>query len=304
MMKFLVVLVALLAISSTVKAQDCGTCELVMNFIEGWVESNATETQILNYLETICGLFPSYTTTCDAIASQGISQIIAYINANETPEEICTQMGLCSSSKSTKPSKIVVPNFDDLRKIKIPTPAMKKPAAKVGDVQCSGCEEVISIIENWLNQSSSQSEVVSAVEIVCTYMPGWEATCDAMVAMGVPTAVSWIDTYENPTVVCGQLGLCSSSKKQKPVKHFTDDCGECGEVITLIENYVASNTSIAVIENYVNVACTFVPQWTSMCEMYIDGEIPQIVQWIEQDASPTTICTDIGLCSSNKVSIN
>ena len=191
--KVIFALFALLAIfsaSSTVKAQDCGTCELVMNFVEQWVENNATETQILQYLDTICSLFPSYQTTCDAVASQGITQVIAWINSNETPETICTQIGMCSSKKAThyksfnkisKPTltkmngKVQVPTLDALMKAKIlPSKPLKVNAPQ--GFGCSGCLEVISVIENWLDQSNNQQEVITAVEVVCTYMPGWETT--------------------------------------------------------------------------------------------------------------------------------
>jgi len=310
-MKLILVIFALLAFSSysTVKAQDCGTCELVVNFIEQWVESNATESQILTYLDTICALFPSYQTTCDAVANQGLAQIITWINADETPETICTQLGMCSSKinkplfnkVSPKITNIKIPNFTDLKHVTLPKPSkiVSKPT-KVNDAECSGCDEVISVIENWLEQANNQQEVISAVEIVCTYMPGWETTCDAIVSTGVPTVVNWIETEENSTVVCDQLELCGTTK----VIHVADDCGECSQVITMIENYVATNTSESAIENYVSIACTFVPQWTSMCTQYIDGEVPQIIQWIEQNESAATICSQIGLCSSKKVNIN
>lgn len=319
-MKVIFALFALLAIfsaSSTVKAQDCGTCELVMGFVEQWVENNATESQILQYLDTICSLFPSYQSTCDAVAEQGIAQIITWIQANETPETICTQLGACSSSKKathyksfekiSKPTQtkinVKVPTLQAIMNAKvIPSKPLKKVDAPQ-DVQCSGCMEVIGVIENWLDQANNQQEVITAVEVVCTYMPDWETTCDAMIAMGIPQVVNWIDNNENATVVCNQLGLCGSQKVNKVI-HVTDDCGECSQVIAMVENYLSSNTSVTAIENYVNIACTYVPQWTQMCEQYIDGEIPQIVAYIEANEDATTICTQIGLCSSKKVNIN
>jgi len=179
----------------------------------------------------------------------------------------------------------------------------KLSASKKQDkgVECGSCENVISVIEEWLDQSSSQQEVINAVEVVCTYMPDWTDTCDAMVAAGIPTVITWIETYENSTVVCNQLGMCTPAPvvKPLPVFHSQDECGECESIVTMIENYVASNTSIGAIEAYLDIACTIVPQWTSLCENVIAQELPQIIAMLEQQESPQTVCTTLGACTSS-----
>jgi len=210
-MKTSAIFVALFAIFAftSVKAQDCATCELVINFIEGYVENNSTESQILQVLDSVCSLFPSYATTCDAIADQGLAQIIAWIQQNESPQTICTQLGLCTSSK-TETVVNSLPKFSDIKNSHIPSKIsfVKTHTTHVEQAQCGSCEEVVSIIEEWLDQTDNQDEVISAIEIVCTYMPDWESTCDAMIAAEIPNVVAWIDKYENSTVVCNQLGMC------------------------------------------------------------------------------------------------
>jgi len=168
-----------------------------------------------------------------------------------------------------------------------------------GDVECSGCEEVIGIIENWLSQANDQQEVIAAIEVVCTYMPDWEATCDAMIAAGVPTVVTWIDKNENDTVVCNQLGMCGNTQTKK-VRHVMDDCGECQEIVSTIESYVASNYSESVIATYLEIVCTLVPQFTQICDQYITQYLPMIIEAIENEETPTQICTTLGVCSSVK----
>lgn len=300
---------ALLAISTVVKAQDCSTCELVVNFIESWVESNATEAEIQQYLNTLCGLVPGYTAICDQIADSGLTEVIGWINANENAQTICTQLGMCSSKFAVKPvagkTTIIKPKLSTLSKVKLPS--IKKPnmkAQKVGDIECDGCNEVISIIEEWLEEASSQQEIINAVEVVCTYMPDWETTCDAIIASGVPEVIQWIETAENASVVCNQLGLCSKLSVQS-VRKFTDDCGDCGQIVTLIENYIDLSATEQQIEAYLDLACQLVPQWSSVCASYINGYVPQIISWINQNENPTTVCTQIGVCSSkSKLIVN
>jgi len=170
------------------------------------------------------------------------------------------------------------------------------------DLECEECGEVISIIENWLDQSEDQQMVIQAIEVVCTYMPDWESTCDAMVESGVPTVVQWIDEYENETVVCGQLGLCQSLKPEikKPATLPLpgDDCSECESIITTIENWMASNYSIETMASYLEILCTLVPQYTSVCDSYITNNLVMIIKYIESEESPADICAALGACSN------
>jgi len=302
MKAILFALFALLAFSVTVQAQDCGKCELVIQFVEQWVESNATEGEILQYLDSLCSLFPSYAATCDSIAQQSLTQVLAWINQNETPQEICTQLGMCTSSKTIFLGKFNIPTIHQLSKlpsIKFPKP-VSKPVTQVDDAECGGCEDVIGTIEQWLDETGNQDEVIQAVEVVCTYMPGWETTCDAIIAAGVPAVVGWIDEYENSTIVCNQLGLCGSTKKVEIV-HVTDDCGECQQIVTVIENWVANGQNEQTIESYVETVCNLVPQWTQQCDTVIADAVPQIISWVEANESSQQICTNLGLCSSKAV---
>jgi len=44
-------------------------------------------------------LIPGFQSVCDQIAQYGITYIIQYIQQNEDPQQICQQIGLCSSQK-------------------------------------------------------------------------------------------------------------------------------------------------------------------------------------------------------------
>jgi len=307
MKAILFALFALLAFSAfsvtTVEAQGCATCELVIQFIEQWVESNATDAEILQYLQTVCNLFPGYNSTCDSISKQGLAQILAWIEADETPTEVCTQLGQCTSGSSQKTSNNVktnVPSFANIQKYLPNLPKVVKPVSVGQNVECGGCEEVITVIEEWLDNTEDEQSVITTIEVMCTYMPEWVATCDAMVAAGVPAVVNWIVTYENSTVVCTQLKLCST----QVIVHVTDDCGECQQIVATIENYVATDASEETIETYLDVVCNLVPQWTEICDNVIAAELPQIITMIEAEEDPESICTAIDVCSGHSKTIH
>jgi len=302
MKNILFVCFAFLAFGSvSVKAQgECYICQTVIQLIEGWVESNATVSQIEQYLDGICNLIPSYGAICTAIVNQGLPEILQYIEQNESPQQICTQLGLCSSvtvinGGLINSHKVAIP-LKELQKLSPAILTSIKPH-KVGNAQCDLCEQIIGAIENWMENTNDQSEVITAVEVVCTYMPQWETTCDAIIEAGVPTVIGWIAQNENNTVVCGQLGICGAKKPMAP----QDDCGMCEQIVTTVYYYVAQNYTESLMENYLDVACTIIPQWTSVCETFVQEELPQIIEWVEQNQSPDTICTSLGVCSSKKI---
>jgi len=272
-MKAVILLVALVAIFAPVAyAQECSACEAVITMVEGWVANNSTEQQITQYLETICQLVPGYTAVCDAIITEGVVQIITWIKQNESPLTICTQLGLCTSGKPT-------------------------------DLECEGCEDVIGYVEQWLANTNNQQVVVSAVEVVCTYMPEWESTCDAIIAAGVPDVINWIETAENKTTVCVQLDLCSGKKIPMP-KTPQATCGDCQSIVETIDNWVSMKAAQQTIETSLATACKLIPQWKDMCTSVIQMEVPQIIRWVENDQKPEAICSSLGYCSTKSVKIN
>jgi len=274
-------------------AQQCGLCETLIQYIEGLVENNSTVQEIEQELETICALVPAYQQVCDQIVEQGVPQIVQWIEQNETPEEVCTQLGLCTSKDVAHP-KILPINWGKI----------------LGqDSECSDCEYIIGVIEQWMDNTNNQQEIVTAVEIVCTYMPDWESTCDAIIAAGVPEVIQWIDTYENNTVVCNQLGMCSDVDVQiYNAPQPEDDCSDCTQLVQWIENWVSQNSTETEITLYLETVCTLIPGYTTLCDQIVENELPVIIQYLENNESPSTICGQIGVCSSfvagNKLAIN
>jgi len=282
---FFVAFLAVCSFFGPAVAQDnCDVCQTVITLVETWVESNATEQQIITYLDAICAAIPNYQAVCDQLVSQGIAQVISWIQNNETPLQVCTQLGMCSnSSKNAFGVKLI-----------------KETMVPADDQTCTTCEYIISTVEQWLENTNDQQDVINALETVCTYMPGWETTCDAIIAAGVPQVIEWIATNENSTVVCGQLGLCSSV--QIPVVPKPEDnCDDCETLIGFIENWVEQNATESQIVTYLEGICALVPNYQVVCDTIVETEVPQIIKYIQQNQPPSVVCQELGLCSSKKI---
>ena len=88
------------AVASAVAApQDgmCTVCQAIVGFVESYLEQNSTEAQIQARLDAACALTGPFATECKALVDQYLPQIIAWVEKNETPQDICTKLGVCNS---------------------------------------------------------------------------------------------------------------------------------------------------------------------------------------------------------------
>jgi len=294
---FLVLFLAIGAVS--VNAQ-CSTCEALVGIIEQFVENNASISEIEQYLEQLCSLVPAFQTVCDQLVTTGIPQIVHWLQQNESPQQVCTQLGLCSSASENFHHKVN-------QRVKQILKFKGSKVNKIGDAVCDGCQQVIGIMETWVASQSTEAQIENYLEALCQLVPAFQQTCDAIAQAGVPAVVNWIVQNENATVVCSQLGLCSTKSKfvaQKPLLPTPlaapqDTCNLCEIAIKAIEGWLENNATEDEIETYLEDAlCVLIPGMQQVCDAIIAKGIPTIVQWIENNESPTVVCQQIGLCSS------
>merc|ERR1711943_41539 len=86
------------------------------------------------------------------------------------------------------------------------------PAAAIpqGSLECEMCEYVVSFAENFVEENSTETEVENILSGICNILPFGGSECSALVAE-YPELVQALLSYETPTVVCGEIGICSSS---------------------------------------------------------------------------------------------
>jgi hypothetical protein len=82
-MKVIAVLAVLALLCSVASAQSyCPLCEFAVQYIEGYLQQNYTQEQIIRQLEVICALAPSGAREqCDAFVEYYVPVIIAYESA-------------------------------------------------------------------------------------------------------------------------------------------------------------------------------------------------------------------------------
>jgi saposin len=273
-MKVLIFLLALVFVASA--QQWCSPCEGVISMIESYVTENTTETQILQALESLCNLIPGdWGQQCvQAIANNGPAIIQQILNA-ENPTVVCTQLGLCTSKPKVLP----------------------KPVPKKTLDNCDICETVIQYVSTWVASNQTEEYIENMINQYCPLLGLPVAECNA-IAAAIPSVIEEIESGATPQVICQTLGLCPKRKAVKP-KAQGADCSICIFVVGQIEDYIASNATETEIMNALNQACALLGAFQAQCQALVQN-LPAYIAQLEKAEDPTTICTQVGICTSTK----
>lgn len=75
---------------------ECDACEWVVRYAEDYLARNTTLNRVESVVEHACELVPNrFRTSCDNVVESYLPQLIKYIESVETPEVVCSQIGVC-----------------------------------------------------------------------------------------------------------------------------------------------------------------------------------------------------------------
>jgi hypothetical protein len=170
--------------------------------------------------------------------------------------------------------------------------------------ECAICTQLVATVESWLASQASQQQVEALLGQVCTYVPDYETQCQAIIAVGYPTFISWVDSSANATQVCEYLGTCAASKPMMKIQKPTAsglECSGCQVIVNSVEEWLANNSTESAIEaDLMNLFCSIDGPFTATCDVIIQDGVPAFINWVQQAENGATLCAQIGVCSSSK----
>lgn len=164
------------------------------------------------------------------------------------------------------------------------------------DEECLLCKFIVSKAEKLLTNNYTEQEIEKLLENVCNTLPDkYKSECNTLIDSYLPTFLELLVQKESPDVICGQAGMCASKKYGGDVK-----CKLCTYVFNELEKILAENKTEEFIIDGLDKVCGYVPSSIkSYCDELVKDSIPFLIQLLENEQSPKTICTEIGECSSN-----
>jgi len=273
---------------------QCSVCQLVVSFTEKWVQNNATEAEILSYLDNLCADLPVLGAQCTSVVNQYAPQLIAYVVNKENPQTFCSQVGLCSNQ--------------------LVQSAQSQKREEEQSV-CPICQLVMSSIEAWLAQNATEQEIIAQLDVLCAALGPLSSSCDSLVSTYAPEMIQWVEKNENPAAFCAQVGLCTNSTHAEQVKlrnkreesEETEEaqsalCQICQVVVSYVDQFLQQNNTVSEIETELDNFCNALPSPLSgFCTSMVSSYLPQMIQWIVKKEAPAAFCGQVDLCSSARV---
>ncbi|XP_047207356.1 prosaposin isoform X1 [Girardinichthys multiradiatus] len=302
------------------KTVPCDLCKEVLMVVGNLLKDNATEAEILGYLEKVCQLIPDQglTAECKEMVDSYYPILIGVITGElEDPAVVCGAMGICKSeqmslAKVQAQEELVsneIPEMDLAQRVapfllnvpellypqenlKQDTPKQEAPEQD-GDVVCQDCIKFLTDAQAEAKANSSFIDsLIQNIEHQCDMLgPGLSDMCRQYVGQYGPVVVLQLMSMEQqPKEICTLAGFCSDAKKSVPMLSLQAAMTvPAAKTIlasklfpaTKVEAAAASRPMVRVRESPTCAICEFVmKQLESMLEDHTTEE--EVVQVVEK----------------------
>uniref|UniRef100_A0A8C7YZF8 Prosaposin n=1 Tax=Oryzias sinensis TaxID=183150 RepID=A0A8C7YZF8_9TELE len=223
------------------KSVPCDMCKEVLMVVEQLLKDNATEADILKYLEKACQLIPDQglTEQCKEMVDSYYPVLIGIITGElEDAGVVCAAMGLCKSQQASLAKLQVkeqltsndIPQVDLSHQaapflLNIPGllyPQNLKEKQEVpqqgGDEVCQDCIKFLTDAQAEAKANSSFiNSLIQNIEGQCDLLgPGLSDMCKQYVGQYGPVVVQQLMSMQ-PKQICAMAGFCSEVKKSVPM---------------------------------------------------------------------------------------
>jgi len=285
MLKALLVVVALFAFSAIVSAEKqdnplaCSVCQLVMQFVEGQVTSNVTETKIDAILNKVCSTL-HVTAFCQSTILPLVPQILQALQNKESPQVICQQIKICAAQ---------------VREVH----HHKRIAQGSNPLACGLCQGIINQAETIVQSNASVAVVSKAILKVCAKLDA-SAFCQANVLPKLPAVLSMIVAKATPAKVCTAIKVCAPNSTAEVHKRGFDlKCSICESVINFARTQLGSDKTTAGVQKALNAACGKVPFAKDVCSGMLAPLVQKIAADLLNNVDTHKVCVKAKMCHSS-----
>ncbi|KAM6916421.1 prosaposin [Xenentodon cancila] len=227
------------------KSVPCDLCKEVLMVVEQLLKDNATEAEILRYLEKACQLIPDQglTEECKEMVDSYYPILIGIITGElDDPGVVCSAMGLCKSQQAALAkvhaqeqlmsnevplvdlTQQVSPFLLNVPELLYPQENLKQDTPKQETLQQGGdevCQDCIKFLTDAQAEAKANSsfinDLIQKIENQCDLLgPGLSDMCRQYVGQYGVLVVQQLMSMQ-PKEICTMAGFCSAMKKSVPM---------------------------------------------------------------------------------------
>jgi saposin len=198
-----------------------------------------------------------------------------------------------------------------------------------GKVSCALCEYALHELQEILGDQKTEEAIKNALNQVCERLPKTVTEeCEEYVRNYGDLIIALIQQEIDPSVMCVQLGLCTSSSQlsvsmlpslklklpmSKPHLTFSKslesneavgltNCEVCHRIVTVIDSLLEDKPTEKEIVHAMENVCPLMPkQYYTRCTSILEAYGPYLLQYIGTMANSKLVCQSAGVCPKNNV---
>jgi len=201
------------------QSDACSFCMFVLQTLDNIALLNSSIQSAISAVQPICNqLPPSPQVQCQSLVQKNTPIMLKLLLKLETPNLICTALGICNSTNSS-PSPTPVPVLTVGNE---GNTANNEEDKIEGDVpeDCTLCRYVIATLSAELEDPTTQKKFLTSVaDMVCAAVPDSERTaCEDLIISQGQTVVFITLKNATPQIVCSPpwLPICPANTTQTP----------------------------------------------------------------------------------------
>jgi len=167
------------------------------------------------------------------------------------------------------------------------------------NAQCSVCENIVTIIESWVEANNTITAIEAKVDLLCQLVPAFESMCEELVDFDVKSIVGYLEKNGDATGVCKKMGVCGGLKLESPmsakIEGSDNYCSYCEYFFGVLETIVQSGAGQDEVSDYLEIVCKIFPN-EAICQFGIYNMAPVMIEYFTAVADPSTVCYDFGIC--------
>jgi len=191
------------------------------------IESNKSESEILNDFDAFCKALPVGKTECTSIVNQ-YGPVIIQMLLNNASAEVCADLDLCSSSVSAGRVGFSAKH--------------KGVSVKGSPLECSVCTLLANYAVKQIESNKTESEIIGSFDDFCNVLPVGKSECTSIVNQYGPVIVQMLLNNASAEV-CADLGLCSSAVSAGP----SSLRATCEQLVAAGQQVIAEHKTAAAI---------------------------------------------------------
>lgn len=90
-------------------------------------------------------------------------------------------------------------------------------AKPINSTECEACKFIVQSVEDWIASNETLSTIETKLNWLCNLLPRYNDTCMYVVETGLPIIIKYLEAFENPQMVCFQIGLCLENNMRRNI---------------------------------------------------------------------------------------